>query len=175
MKSKDSGKYSFKNYKIKARSSAAWVSGSSVTFTAAKVKGDTLKWNKKSTKKKIGKKSKSAKKLSSLKLGDVMVYKKGSYSNHVAIYFGEFSSAKEVRDYLVKLGIYKKKDLKKTSDGKYTYKGRTIIRSYSKSKYWRIHATFGGIMIDNDIASKSPYTSSYGKWKWTFPSGIRTK
>ena len=27
-------------------------------------------------------------------------------------------------------------------------------------------------MIDNDIAGSSPYTSSFGNWKWTFSSGI---
>lgn len=110
-----------------------------------------------------------------MELGDVIVYGKGSASTHIAIYFGEFESAEAVRDYLIKMGIYKKNDLKKNFDGKYTYKGKTIIRAYTDSDQWRIHSTYKGILIDNDIKGKSAYTSSFGSWKWTFPSGLKTK
>ena len=46
---------------------------------------------------------------------------------------------------------------------------------YGNSRYWRIHSTCSGIMIDNDIAGTSGYTSSFGQWKWTFDTGIEVE
>ena len=165
---------SFKNYNIKARSTAAWVSGSSISYTSGQIIDGSIQWNKKKTTAKVGKNNKNTSQAASLELGDVLVYGKGSSSTHIAIYFGEFDSAKEVRDYLIDIGIYSKNDIKKASNTKYTYKGRTIIRQYSDSNYWRIHATNSGILIDNDVKNKCPYTASFGSWKWTFDSGIAT-
>ena len=110
--------------------------------------------------------------MSDLELGDVVVYGRGSSTTHIAVYFGKFSSIDEVKDYLENLGLYNLDSLKKVSGNKYQYKGKTVIRQYGNSSYWRIHATSSGIMIDNDIAGTSPYTSSFGSWKWTFSSGI---
>lgn len=165
---------SFKDYYVKARCTASWVSGSSISYTSGQIIDGSMKWNKKKTTAKVGKNNKNASKASSLELGDVLVYGKGSSSTHIAIYFGEFDSAKEVRDYLVDIGVYSKNDLKKVSNTKYTYKGRTVICQYSDSNYWRIHSTNSGILIDNDVKNKCPYTASFGNWKWTFDSGITT-
>ena len=165
---------SFKNYKLKARCTSAWVAGSSATYTSGKVIAGEATWNTKKTKTKVGKKSKSNTSLKALALGDVMVYGKGSTSTHIAVYFGEFDSAKDVLDYLVDNNIIQESKVKKVNKKKYTYNGRTIIRSYTNSTHWRIHATNAGIMIDNDIKGTSNYTSSFGKWKWTFETGIKT-
>ena len=90
----------------------------------------------------------------------------------VSVYFGKFSSINDVKDYLEDVGLYDEGTLKKASGNKIQYKGKTVIRQYGSSSYWRIHSTNSGIMIDNDIAGTSPYTSSFGSWKWTFSSGI---
>ena len=120
----------------------------------------------------IGKKSSGASDLSDLELGDVVVYGRGNSTTHVAVYFGKFSSINDVKDYLEDVGLYDEGTLKKASGNKIQYKGKTVIRQYGSSSYWRIHSTNSGIMIDNDIAGTSPYTSSFGSWKWTFSSGI---
>ena len=165
---------SFKDYYVKARCTNAWVAGSHISFTNGQIIDGSMQWNKKKTTAKVGKNNKTNSKLNSLELGDVVVYGKGSSSTHIAIYFGEFESAKEVANYLTETGVYSKNELKKSGSEKYTYKGRTVIRQYSDSKYWRIHATNSGILIDNDIKNNCPYTASFGKWKWTFSSGIQT-
>ena len=136
-----------KNVQVGATSSRDWVSGSTITYTGALD-------------------------LSDLELGDVVVYGRGNSTTHVAVYFGKFSSINDVKDYLEDLGLYDEGTLKKASGNKIQYKGKTVIRQYGSSSYWRIHSTNSGIMIDNDIAGTSPYTSSCGSWKWTFSSGI---
>ena len=80
-----------------------------------------------------------------------MVYGRGSSTTHIAVYFGKFSSIGEVKSYLEDLGLYKSNTLKKVSGNKYQYNGKTVIRKYGNSSYWRIHSTCSGIMIDNDI------------------------
>lgn len=160
-----------KNVQVGARCTRDWVSGSSITYTTGDNDDNEISWNKQ-TKLSIGKKSSGVSKLNQLELGDVVVYGRGSSTTHIAVYFGKFSSIDEVKDYLENLGLYNLDTIKKVSGDKYQYKGKTIIRKYGNSSYWRIHATSSGIMIDNDIAGTSPYTSSFGSWKWTFSSGI---
>jgi len=160
-----------KNVQVGATSSSAWVSGSSITYTTGVAEDGEISWEKQ-TKLAIGKKSSGASKLSDLELGDVVVYGRGSSTTHIAVYFGKFSSMDEVKDYLEDIGVYDRNTLKKASGDKYQSNGKTVIRKYGNSPYWRIHSTCSGIMIDNDIAGTSPYTSSFGNWKWTFSSGI---
>ena len=160
-----------KNVQVGATSSRDWVSGSTITYTTGVLEDDEITWAKQ-TKLSIGKKRSGALDLSDLELGDVVVYGRGNSTTHVAVYFGKFSSINDVKDYLEDLGLYDEGTLKKASGNKIQYKGKTVIRQYGSSSYWRIHSTNSGIMIDNDIAGTSPYTSSFGSWKWTFSSGI---
>lgn len=171
MESKGKNGTALKDVQVGATSSSAWVGGSSITYTTGVAEDGEISWAKQ-TKLAIGKKSSGASKLSDLELGDVVVYGHGSSTTHVAVYFGKFASMDEVKDYLEELGLYDQGTLKKVSGGKYQLNGRTVIRQYGSSSYWRIHATSRGILIDNDIAGTSPYTSSFGSWKWTFSSGI---
>lgn len=171
MESKGKNGTALKDVQVGATSSSAWVGGSSITYTTGVAEDGEISWAKQ-TKLAIGKKSSGASKLSDLELGDVVVYGRGSSTTHVAVYFGKFASMDEVKDYLEELGLYDRGTLKKVSGGKYQLNGRTVIRQYGSSSYWRIHATSRGILIDNDIAGTSPYTSSFGNWKWTFSSGI---
>ena len=171
LESKGKSGTALKNVQVGARCTRDWVSGSSITYTTGDNDDNEISWNKQ-TKLSIGKKSSGVSKLNQLELGDVMVYGKGGSTTHIAIYFGKFSSIDEVKDYLENLGLYNLDTIKKVSGDKYQYKGKTVIRQYGNSSYWRIHATSSGIMIDNDIAGTSPYTSSFGSWKWTFSSGI---
>lgn len=171
MESKGKNGTALKDVQVGATSSSAWVGGSSITYTTGVAEDGEISWAKQ-TKQSIGKKTTGASKLSDLELGDVVVYGRGSSTTHVAVYFGKFSSMDEVKDYLEDLGLYDRGTLKKVSGGKYQLNGRTVIRQYGSSSYWRIHATSRGILIDNDIAGTSPYTSSFGSWKWTFSSGI---
>ncbi len=171
MESKGKNGTALKDVEVAATSSSAWVSGSSITYTTGVAEDGEITWAKQ-TKQSIGKKTTGASKVSDLKLGDVVVYGRGSSTTHVAVYFGKFSSMDEVKDYLEDLGLYNQGTLKKVSGDKYQLNGRTVIRQYGSSSYWRIHATSRGILIDNDIAGTSPYTSSFGSWKWTFSSGI---
>lgn len=163
-----------KNVRVYARCTRDWVRGSRIAYTTGAATKGAITWTGR-TKTSIGRKSTGSSRLERLELGDVMVYGKGGSTTHIAVYFGTFSSIRDVKAYLEELGIYKKGALRKTHDGKYTYKGRTIIRKYGSSKYWRIHSTNKGIMIDNDIAGRSGYTSSFGAWKWTFDSGIQAE
>lgn len=172
MESKGKNGTALKDVQVGATSSSAWVGGSSITYTTGVAEDGEISWAKQ-TKQSIGKKTTGASKLSDLELGDVVVYGRGSSTTHVAVYFGKFSSMDEVKGYLEDLGLYDRGTLKKVSGGKYQLNGRTVIRQYGSSSYWRIHATSRGILIDNDIAGTSPYTSSFGSWKWTFSSGIR--
>lgn len=172
MESKGKNGTALKDVEVKATSSSAWVSGSSITYTTGVAEDGEIAWAKQ-TKRSIGKKTTGASKVSDLELGDVVVYGRGSSTTHVAVYFGKFSSMDEVKEYLEDLGLYDQGTLKKVSGDKYQLNGRTVIRQYGSSSYWRIHATSRGILIDNDIAGTSPYTSSFGNWKWTFSSGIR--
>ena len=71
--------------------------------------------------------------------------------------------------------VYEKGTIKRSAGDKYSYSGRTIVHKYGNSRYWRIHSTCSGIMIDNDIAGTSRYTSSFGQWKWTFDTGIEVE
>lgn len=171
MESKGKNGTALKDVQVGATSSSAWVGGSSITYTTGVAEDGEISWAKQ-TKQSIGKKTTGASKLSDLELGDVVVYGRGSSTTHVAVYFGKFASMDEVKDYLEDLGLYDRGTLKKVSGGKYQLNGRTVIRQYGSSSYWRIHATSRGILIDNDIAGTSPYTSSFGNWKWTFSSGI---
>lgn len=171
MESKGKSGTALKDVQVGATSSSAWVGGSSITYTTGVAEDGEISWAKQ-TKQSIGKKTTGASKLSDLELGDVVVYGRGSSTTHVAVYFGKFSSMDEVKDYLEDLGLYDRGTLKKVSGGKYQLNGRTVIRQYGSSSYWRVHATSRGILIDNDIAGTSPYTSSFGSWKWTFSSGI---
>lgn len=171
MESKGKNGTVLKDVQVGATSSSVWVGGSSITYTTGVAEDGEITWAKQ-TKQSIGKKTTGASKLSDLELGDVVVYGRGSSTTHVAVYFGKFSSMDEVKDYLEDLGLYDRGTLKKVSGGKYQLNGRTVIRQYGSSSYWRIHATSRGILIDNDIAGTSPYTSSFGNWKWTFSSGI---
>lgn len=171
MESKGKNGTALKDVQVGATSSSAWVGGSSITYTTGVAEDGEITWAKQ-TKQSIGKKTTGASKLSDLELGDVVVYGRGSSTTHVAVYFGKFSSMDEVKDYLEDLGLYDRGTLKKVNGGKYQLNGRTVIRQYGSSSYWRIHATSRGILIDNDIAGTSPYTSSFGSWKWTFSSGI---
>lgn len=171
MESKGKNGTALKDVQVGATSSSAWVGGSSITYTTGVAEDGEISWAKQ-TKQSIGKKTTGASKLSDLELGDVVVYGRGSSTTHVAVYFGKFSSMDEVKDYLEDLGLYDRGTLKKVSGGKYQLNGRTVIRQYGSRSYWRIHATSRGILIDNDIAGTSPYTSSFGSWKWTFSSGI---
>lgn len=171
LESKGKSGTALKNVQVGARCTRDWVSGSSITYTTGDNDDNEISWNKQ-TKLSIGKKSSGVFKLNQLELGDVVVYGRGSSTTHIAVYFGKFSSIDEVKDYLENLGLYNLDTIKKVSGDKYQYKGKTIIRKYGNSSYWRIHATNSGIMIDNDIAGTSPYTSSFGSWKWTFSSGI---
>lgn len=160
-----------KNVQVGATCTRDWVNGSSITYTTGVAEDDEISWAKQ-TKLAIGKKSSGASKLSDLELGDVVVYGRGSSTTHIAVYFGKFSSMDKVKDYLEDIGVYDRNALKKASGDKYQSNGKTVIRKYGNSPYWRIHSTCSGIMIDNDIAGTSPYTSSFGNWKWTFSSGI---
>ena len=160
-----------KNVQVGAECTRDWVNGSSITYTTGVAEDDEISWAKQ-TKLAIGKKSSGASKLSDLELGDVVVYGCGSSTTHIAVYFGKFSSMDKVKDYLEDIGVYDRNALKKASGDKYQSNGKTVIRKYGNSPYWRIHSTCSGIMIDNDIAGTSPYTSSFGNWKWTFSSGI---
>ena len=171
MESKGKNGTALKDVEVGATSSRAWVSGSSISYTTGIAEDGEITWAKQ-TKQSIGKKTTGASKLSDLELGDVVVYGRGSSTTHVAVYFGKFASMDEVKDYLEEIGIYDQGDLRKVSGNKYQLNGRTVIRQYGSSPYWRIHATSRGILIDNDIAGTSPYTSSFGNWKWTFSSGI---
>ncbi len=161
----------FKDVSVGAVCSSAWVSGSTVTYTTGIAENGAITWDKPTTLD-IGGTTTGATKLSELELGDVMVYGRGNYTTHIAVYFGKFSSMDEVKDYLVELGLYEQDDFRKVSGGKYQVNGRTVIRQYTNSSYWRIHSTNSGILIDNDIALTSPYTSSFGEWKWTFSTGL---
>lgn len=171
LESKGKSGTALKNVQVGAVCTRDWVNGSNITYTRGVAEDDGISWSKQ-TKLSIGKKSSGASKVSDLELGDVVVYGCGSSTTHIAVYFGKFSSIDEVKDYLENLGLYNMDSLKKVSGNKYQYKGKTVIRQYGNSSYWRIHATSSGIMIDNDIAGTSPYTSSFGSWKWTFSSGI---
>ena len=153
LESKGKSGTALKNVQVGAVCTRDWVSGSSITYTTGVAEDDEISWSKQ-TKLSIGKKS------------------SGASTTHIAVYFGKFSSIDEVKDYLENLGLYNLDSLKKVSGNKYQYKGKNVIRQYGNSSYWRIHATSSGIMIDNDIAGTSPYTSSFGSWKWTFTSGI---
>ena len=162
-----------KNVSVGAHCTRDWVSGSSISYTTGVATKGAIQWNS-GTKKSIGRKS-SGKSLSQLELGDVVVYGKGGSSSHIAIYFGEFSSMEAVKDYLEDIGVYAKGTIKRSAGDKYSYSGRTIVHKYGNSRYWRIHSTCSGIMIDNDIAGTSRYTSSFGQWKWTFDTGIEVE
>ncbi len=99
-----------------------------------------------------------------MELGDVVVYGKGGYSSHIAIYFGEFSSMEAVKDYLEDIGVYAKGTIRNMQEIS-TVTVAARLHKYGNSRYWRIHSTCSGIMIDNDIAGTSRYTSSFGQWK----------
>ena len=161
-----------KNVQLNAHCTRDWVNGSSISYTTGVATNGAVKWNDR-TVLSIGKKSTGASKVENLNLGDVVVYGKGSSTTHIAVYFGKFSSIDEVKEYLEDIGVYKKGELKKSGSTGYTDSGRTVIRKYTESAYWRIHSTNSGIMIDNDIAGTSRYTSSFGSWKWTFETGIQ--
>lgn len=172
---KDNVSTPVRKYVVKAQNTAAWVNGSSVVYYGGIRTADTNQviWNAKKKVGTVGKTTLAHNKVSTLNLGDVMVYGKGKSTTHIAAFYGKFKNTTAVKNYLVKLGVFKKNQLKKTADGKYLYKGRTVIRSYTNSKYWRIHSTCSGIMIDNDIKGTSGFTSSFGKWKWTFETGLK--
>ena len=142
-----------KNVSVGAHCTRDWVSGSSISYTTGVATKGAIQWNS-GTKKSIGRKS-SGKSLSQLELGDVVVYGKGGSSSHIAIYFGEFSSMEAVKDYLEDIGVYAKGTIKRSAGNKYSYNGRTIVHKYGNSRYWRIHSTCSGIMIDNYIAVTS--------------------
>lgn len=165
-----------KNVVVSAKCTRDWVNGSSISFTTGTAvesdDGDSVLWDNR-TQLSIGRKGTGASGLDDLELGDVVVYGKGNASSHIAVYFGEFSSIDEVKDYLEDIGLYSAGSLKKSGGNKYVYNGRTIIRRYGSSTHWRVHSTCSGIMIDNDIAGTSGYTSSFGKWQWTFDTGIQ--
>lgn len=61
-----------------------------------------------------------------------MLYGKNGNPTHIALYYGKFSSAKKVKNFLEKKGYVKKGAIKKVSKNKYTYRGRTIIRRIPK-------------------------------------------
>lgn len=173
MKSNGGRGDALKDVQVNARCTRDWVKGSSISYTmgTATDDEDSVLWDDRSSFS-IGKKSTGVSRVSDLELGDVVVYGKGGTSSHIAIYFGQFSSIDEVKEYLEDLGLYNLGSLKKAGN-KYQYNGRTIVRKYGSSNYWRIHSTCSGIMIDNDIAGTSGYTSSFGKWQWTFDTGIQ--
>lgn len=162
-----------KNVQLSAHCTRDWVNGSSISYTTGVATGGSIEWNSRTEFSVGGKKNTGASKLDNLDLGDVMVYGKGGSTTHIAVYFGTFSSIDEVKAYLEDLGVYKKGELKKSSGIRYKYNGQTIIHKYGESKHWRIHSTCSGIMIDNDIAGTSGYTSSFGNWRWTYDTGIR--
>lgn len=160
-----------KNVSVGAHCTRDWVSGSSISYTTGVATKGAIQWNS-GTKKSIGRKS-SGKSLSQLELGDVVVYGKGGSSSHIAIYFGEFSSMEAVKDYLEDIGVYAKGTIKRSAGDKYSYSGRTIVHKYGNSRYWRIHSTCSGIMIDNDIAGTSGYTSSFDSGNAPLIPGFR--
>ncbi|MCH5267104.1 MAG: hypothetical protein J1E62_02065 [Lachnospiraceae bacterium] len=168
-------KMPFKDYKIKALCAADWVKGTKVDYLSGTPSQKKVVWDSKSSKGKLGKTNRNHTNVKTLKAGDVMVYGQKRQVTHIALFYGKFQSAKQVKNYLEKKGYIKKGTLKKVNSNKYTYKGRTVIRSYSKSKYWRIHSTYSGILIDNDIPGVSRYTADFGRWKWTFESGLKTE
>lgn len=167
-----------KNVVVSAKSTRDWVNGSTIAFTTGSAiesdEGSSVLWDNR-TQLSIGRKGTGATGLDDLELGDVVVYAKGNTSSHIAVYFGEFSSLDEVKAYLVNLGLYSAGALKKSGGNKYVNNGKTIIRTYGSSTHWRVHSTCSGIMIDNDVAGTSSYTSSFGKWKWTFDTGIQAE
>lgn len=128
-------------------------------------------WNTESTVTNLNKKNKGTKR-SKLELGDVLTY--GGGNNHIALYFGEYDSKKDVMKRLVELGVYKPSELKKKKDRYVNKKGRPIIREYKGGgTHWRVHATYKGLLIDNAIISKrSNGTSSFGKWTKAIPTGF---
>lgn len=134
-------------------------------------KKDTYHWNTKSTVTSLSKKNKGTS-LRKLSLGDVLTY--GTHGGHVALYFGEYDSKKDVMDRLTELGVCKQSQVRKKSDRYVNKKGRTIVREYPNAgNHWRIHATNKGLMIDNAIVSKrSNGTSSFGRWTKAIPSGF---
>lgn len=166
----------FKSYKVKALTTRDWVKGSKVAYLSGqKTMTGRILWNKTRSKGAIGRNTQNHSAVSTLEFGDVMLYGKNGNPTHIALYYGKFSSAKKVKNFLEKKGYVKKGAIKKVSKNKYTYRGRTIIRAYSKSKYWRIHSTNSGILLDNDIRGINPFTRSFGKWSWTFETGLKTE
>lgn len=161
-----------KNVQVKAQCTRDWVNGSTISYTAGVATNGAIQWDTR-TQTSIGRESTGASRLEDLDLGDVVVYGKGSSTSHIAVYFGTFSSIDEVKAYLEDIGVYKKGELKKSGSNKYVSGGRTIIRRYGSSSYWRVHSTNSGILIDNDISGASSYTASFGSWKWTFGTGIQ--
>ena len=59
-----------------------------------------------------------------------------------------------VKDYLEDIGVYAKGTIKRSAGDKYSYSGRTIVHKYGNSRYWRIHSTCSGIMIDKRTDKK---------------------
>lgn len=131
---------------------------------------DSYSWDDKKTVSFLRRKNKGTK-LRNLEMGDVLTY--GSGGGHVALYFGKYDDKKEVMKQLVKLGVYKRSDLRKRKDRYVNKKGKPIIREYQDGGcQWRIHATNKGLLIDNAIVSRrSNGTSSFGRWRKTIPSG----
>lgn len=135
---------------------------------------NTYYWNSENTVTSLNKKNKGTS-LSKLELGDVLTY--GTQGGHVALYFGEYASKKEVLERLIELGVYKASDLTKKKDRYVNKKGRPVIREYPGcGDHWRVHATSHGLLIDNAIVSKSSNgTSSFGKWSKAIPSGFKVR
>lgn len=98
-----------------------------------------------------------------LEVGDALLYKN---QEHIAYYFGEFSSIKEAASYLKKNCGMKKLKKSRTAAGNvcYKYKGKVVLIQYAGcGTQWRIHATSSyGIVIDNDLTFHNGAFG--GKW-----------
>lgn len=98
-----------------------------------------------------------------LKVGDALLYKN---PEHIAYYFGEFSSIKKVAAYLKNNCGMKKLKKSRTAAGNvcYKYKGKIVLIQYAGcGTQWRIHASSSyGVVIDNDLTF---HNGAYGgKW-----------
>lgn len=113
----------------------------------------TWKSSKKANKKAAG----------NLEIGDALLYKN---EEHIAYYFGEFSSVRKVVSYLKSNCGMKKLKKGRTAAGNicYKYKGKVVLIQYADcGTQWRIHATSSyGIVIDNDLTFHNG--SFGGKW-----------
>lgn len=104
--------------------------------------------------------------LANLQVGDALLYKN---EEHIACYFGKFSSASKVAAYLKKYCGMKTLKKSKTAAGNtcYKYKGKVVLIQYAGcGNNWRIHSTSSyGVVIDNDITFHNGTFG--GKWYGT--------